>query len=520
MVYRIANRKAPAALVATALGVGSLVLAPLAYLLLRALQAEPAQLGSILFRAQNLELFLNTLWLVAGVVVFTTLLALPLAWLTTRSNLRGKRLFTLLFALPVVVPGYVGAYALLASTGPGGLLEALTQVAWPRPSGYWGSLFALTLFTYPYLFLNLRTAFLGLDPSLEESARSLGVGGLEAFGKVVLPQLRPALYAGWLLVGLHALGDFGVVSLMRYPTFSYAVYLQYSASFDRIYAAWLALMLLSFTVGLLYLESRFLRGLSLSRVARGASRKQALIPLGAWRPWAYLFAAAVVMLSLVGPVLSILFWTRQFPFDSSFALLEGLYNSARASLPAALLATLLALPVAYLGVRYPSPFSRMVERTAYLGFATPPLAFALALIFFSLRGVPALYQTLALLVLAYALHFLAEAIGPVRAALYQTPPKLEEAARSLGSGALEAFLRASFPLIRRGVLASVALVFLSCLKELPLTFLLSPVGYNTLATRVWGYTSEAMFAEAAPFALLIVLLSGLFMGMLLAQDKS
>ena len=182
MVYRIANRKAPAALVATALGVGSLVLAPLAYLLLRALQAEPAQLGSILFRAQNLELFLNTLWLVAGVVVFTTLLALPLAWLTTRSNLRGKRLFTLLFALPVVVPGYVGAYALLASTGPGGLLEALTQVAWPRPSGYWGSLFALTLFTYPYLFLNLRTAFLGLDPSLEESARSLGVGGLEAFG--------------------------------------------------------------------------------------------------------------------------------------------------------------------------------------------------------------------------------------------------------------------------------------------------------------------------------------------------
>jgi len=133
--------------------------------------------------------------------------------------------------------------------------------------------------------------------------------------------------------------------------------------------------------------------------------------------------------------------------------------------------------------------------------------------------VPLLYQTLALLVLAYALHFLAEAIGPIRSALYQAPPRLEEAARSLGYNALQAFLRATFPLLRQGMLASMALVFLSAVKELPLTFLLAPAGYSTLSTRIWGYTSEAMFAEAAPHALLIVLFSAALVGLLLSQER-
>ncbi|GEM87785.1 ABC transporter permease [Meiothermus granaticius] len=516
------RRAIPPYFLVPALLAGTGVLLPLLYLLLRALEADPQTLGELLLRGRNLYLLGNTLWLTLGVLAGTTLLALPLAWLTTRSDLRGKRFLALLLTLPLAIPGYVGAFALLGASGPNGLIHTLSGIPWPRPSGYWGALGVLVLFTYPYLFLNLRAALLGLDPSLEEAAQSLGYRRPEVFLRVVLPQLRPALYAGWLLVGLHVLGDFGVVSLMRFETFSYAIYLQYTASFDRIYAAWLSLMLLALTGSLLLLEARLLRGLTLNRVGLGSARKQRSSALGGWRWPALGLVGLTLGAGLIVPLSTILYWVVRWPGDYRQALegvAQSLEHSAMASAPAALVAALLALPLAYIGVRFPSGFSRVLERTAYLGYAVPPLAFALALIFFSLRGLPFLYQTLGLLVLAYALHFLAEAIGPIRSALYQASPRLEEAARSLGYGPLKAFAKSSLPLIQRGVLASLALVFLSSLKELPLTFLLAPVGFDTLATRIWGYTAEAMFAEAAPYATLIVLFSALLVGLLLAQEK-
>ncbi len=522
MVYSL-PKPIPKPLLAVALLVGAAVLLPLLYLVLRAAQAEPHQLVEIVLRERNLQLLGNTVALLVGVIALTTALALPLAWVTSRTDLWGKRFWTVLLVLPLAVPGYVGVFGFFGATGAGGWLEHLLGFPWPRPTGYLGALGVLTLFTYPYLFLNLRAALLGLDASLEESARSLGYRGLEVFWRVVLPQLRPALFAGWLLIGLHVLGDFGVVSLVRFETFSYAIYLQYSASFDRIYAAWLSLMLILLTGSLLWLEARLLKNLSLSRVGLGSARKPQPVRLGVWWLPSLGLMAVPILGAQVVPLTSIVYWLAQYPSSphtrSFEAVLEALRNSVQAAAPAAFLAACLALPLAYLGVRYPSRLSRLLERAAYIGYATPPLAFALALIFFSLRGVPFLYQTLALLILAYALHFLAEAIGPIRSALYQAPPRLEEAARSLGYNPLQAFLRATFPLLRRGLLASMALVFLSAVKELPLTFLLAPVGYSTLSTRIWGYTSEAMFAEAAPYALLIVLFSAGLVGLLLSQER-
>jgi len=516
------TRPIPKPLLAVTWLVGLAVVLPMLYLVLRAAEAEPRQLAEIVLRERNLQLLGNTLALLVGVIALTTALALPLAWITSRTNLWGKRFWTVLLVLPLAVPSYVGVFGFFGATGASGWLESLLGFPWPRPTGYLGALGVLTLFTYPYLFLNLRAALLGLDAGPEEAARSLGYKGLEVFWRVVLPQLRPALYAGWLMVGLHVLGDFGVVSLVRFETFSYAIYLQYSASFDRIYAAWLSLMLIGLTGSLLWLEARLLKNLSLSRVGRGSARRPQPARLGAWRLPAMTLMGVPLVGALVVPLTSIVYWLAQYPdtyLNGLGSILEALRNSFQAAAPAAVLATCMALPLAYLGVRYPSRLSRLLERTAYIGYATPPLAFALALIFFSLRGVPFLYQTLALLILAYALHFLAEAIGPIRSALYQAPPRLEEAARSLGYKPLQAFLKATFPLLRRGMLASMALVFLSAVKELPLTFLLAPVGYSTLSTRIWGYTSEAMFAEAAPYALLIVLFSAGLVGLLLSQER-
>jgi iron(III) transport system permease protein len=148
------------------------------------------------------------------------------------------------------------------------------------------------------------------------------------------------------------------------------------------------------------------------------------------------------------------------------------------------------------------------------------LAFALAIIFFALRAAPWLYQTLALLVGAYALHFLAEAVGPVRTALYQAPRRLEEAARVLGRTPAQAFFGVTFPLLRRGLAVSVAFVFLSALKELPIAFLLSPLGFRTLAMGVWSASTEALYSVAAPYALMLIASSSLLVGLLLVERQT
>jgi len=535
------------------------VLVPLLYLFVRALQGETAQMIDMVLRARNGWLLLNTAGLAAGVLVLGTVIAFPLAWLTTRSDMPAKGLVTLLAVLPLAIPGYVMAYALLAAAGGLGTLAQTVGLTVPRITGYTGALIALTLYTYPYMFLNLRAALRGLDPALEESARSLGYTPRRVFWHVTLPQLRPAFQTASLLVGLHVLGDFGVVSLMRFKTFSYALYLEYSAALGqdgRMYVAWLALIMLALTAGVLFVEARMLRGLLLHRIGSGAPRMRRPTKLGWWALPAWGYLAALVTVALVIPLSTIGYW-MQHSAGRDWAALgvelwEALSGSLLASAPAALVATVLALPLVYRSVRRPTWGSRLLERIAYFGYATPPLVFALATITFvlmnargldnasgwveanlpgvvaswlspALHGVGwtciALYQSLALLVVAYAMHFLAEAIGPMRSALYQVPPRMEETARSLSLGPVRTFFRVTLPLIRAGLLTAVLLVFLSAMKELPLTLMLRPADFHTLATNVWDKTGEAMFAAAAPHALALTLVSALFVAVLLWQER-
>jgi len=514
------SRRPPLHILIPSLVAALCMLLPLFYLGLRALEADPATVQELVFRSRNLDLLLNTLGLVFGVLVLSTLMALPLAWIVTRTDIRYKRLLTILGVIPLAVPGYVMAYALMGLGGHYGVLAQLFGWQLPRIEGYWGATIALSLYTFPYLFLNLRAALLGLDGNLEESARSLGYDSRQIFTKVILVQLAPSLMAGWLVIGLYVLGDFGAVALMRYEAFSYAIFNQYSGAFDRIYAAWLSLMLLAVAAAFVMTESLILKRRRLASVGRGVSRPAPPRPLGHWRWPAYGYLALVFAAAIGLPLMILTYWLLMAPPDLRFFLeVPATFGrSAGAAIPAALLAVAFALPIAYFSVRHPSRLATAVERSAYIGYAIPPLTLALALVFFALQSAPFLYQTLSLLILGWTLATLALALGPVRSALMQARPNMEEAAHSLGHGPLSTFAHVVFPRLRRSLFASFALVFLFCMKELPITFLLAPTGYTTLAVTVFTRTSEGMMAEAAPFAAAIVIFSGLSVGMVLNRE--
>jgi iron(III) transport system permease protein len=401
------------------------------------------------------------------------------------------------------------------------LLEPLGVERVPEIYGLPGAVLALTLSTYPYVYLLAAAALRELDPALEEAARALGRSRPAAFARVVLPALRPSIAAGSLLVALYVLADFGAVSLMQYPALTRAVYLQYQGLFDREPAAILALVLVALSALVLVLESRVRRRARYHRASPGASRRAAPVRLGRWRWPATAFCALVVSLFLVLPLGVLVYWVQQAaPLDRAIVVpWREAGHSLAASALAAGVAIAAVLPVAVLATRHPARWTRLLERACFTANALPGIVIALAIVFFASR-YGWLYQTLALLVYAYVVRFLPQALAAVSAALRTLDPRLEEASRSLGRGQAWTTLLVTVPLVRSGLLAGAALVFLNAMKELPATLLLRPIGFDTLATEIWTATSAAAYSEAAPAALLLVLVSAPFVFVLTGGPRA
>lgn len=512
----------PALLVAAAMSL------PLVYLVFRALENGPSEVVEVAFRGKTLAVLARSFALAAIVTAASVAVAVPLAWLTVRTDLPGRRAWAILAALPLVVPSYVGGFVLVSVLGPRGFaqgaLSPLGVERLPEIYGLPGAALALTLFSYPYVFLTVRGALRGMDPALEEASRSLGSGALATFFRVTLPQLKPAMVAGALLVALYSLSDFGAVSLLQFDSFSREIYTQYRSAFDRTPAAILALMLVALTAAILALEARARGRARYHRSTVGTAHPHGgrIVTLGRWRWPALLFCSGVVLLALVVPVGVLVFWlSRGLAAGEPLRLLWGAaFNSVYVSGLAAGTAALAALPVAVLAVRYRGRASGFVERLSYLGYALPGIVLALALVFFGANFAPGLYGTLVLLVFAYAVHFLPQAVGATRAALLQVRPSVEEAARGLGRGPVRVVTTITAPLAASGILAGAALVFLTAMKELPATLLLAPLGFDTLATSLWTATSEGFFARAAAPALLLILVSALPMYLLVIRERA
>ena len=515
----------PAGLLAAATLVAIAAVLPVFYLVVKTLDGG-SEAWSILARVRTAEILGRTGLLIVTVTGFSVLLAVPMAWLTTRTNMPFRRLLTVAATLPLVVPSYVMAMTVIDMFGPRGLLQqalagpfGLDSV--PQVYGLPGATIVLVLISYPYVFLTVRGAILRLDPSMEEAARSMGFGPIEVVWRVMLPLLSPAIAAGALLAALYALSDFGGVALMRYETFTAAIFTQYESSVDRGIAAALSLVLVVLAAALLVLEGLSRRRGQYHRSSAGAPRSYQLAELGGWRWPAAVFVSLPVIVGLAVPVAILAWWlARGLSSGEEFVPLWGpLRNSLYYGLLAAIATVAAAVPVALLAARYRNNYSRFLERSTYVGFGLPGVVIALALVFFGVNLAQPLYQTTGLLIFAYAVLFLPAAVGSLRSSMLQVRPRIEEAARGLGKTGWQVLWRVTLPLVLPGALAGAALVFLMTMKELPASLILSPIGSRTLATSIWAAASEAYFARAAAPALLLIVAAGIPTAFFVLRDQ-
>jgi len=502
------TRRPPLVLLGLGLVIGLAAALPGLYLVVAVLDDTSGAVDAVM-TSRTLGLVTRSLGLAAAVTMTAIAIAVPLAWLTVRSDLPGRRAWATLATLPLVIPSYIGAYLFVSALGPRGALADLLGVRLPSIYGFTGAFLVLTLFTYPLVLIPLRSALRRMDPSLEEAARVMGRSPAEVFRTVVLPQLAPAIGAGAVLVALYTLSDFGAVSIMRFNSFTRDIYVAYQSGFGRTEAAALGMVLVIVMLVLFAVYARVRAARALHRTTPGTPRPAAPVQLGRWRWPALAYCSVIVGVALVLPVGVLGYWaTKQISSGLEMgALATNAGHSLLAAACAALAAGLAAIAVALLSVRYPSYVSRIVERVGYAGYALPGIVVALALVFFTTRVALPLYQTLAVLVFALAIHYLPLAVSPISASLLQVPPRLEEAARGLGRSPMAVFRTITTPLVASGVLGGAALVFLHALKELPATLLLAPIGFDTLATDVWRQTSFGFFEASAIPALLLLLIA-------------
>lgn len=500
-----------------------MILLPVAYLFMTALGSGQSGLD-YLMRERTLRIFTNSLTLMIAVTASAALIGIPFAWLTARTDLPWRRFWLVAGLLTMVIPSYLGAVAYIAAFGPRGMLqtalEPLGVDRLPPIYGFFGAWLSITLFTYPYVVLPVRAALLGVDPALEESARSLGLNRWKVFMRVTLPQLRPALAAGMLLTALYTLSDFGAVAMMRYNAFTRAIYLNYTSSFNNERAAILALALVLLVVMLLALERRISAIRRNYRVGTGAQRQVQPVKLGRWRIPALIFCGTLVSVGVGIPVLVMLWWLTGRVMVSTIEvdMVRLTMNTVGVSLLAALVIGFMALPLGIIAVRATNRATRWLVGASYIGNVLPGIIVGLTLVYFGIRYLPGLYQTIPLLIMGYAIQFLPFSVGATRSAMTQVNPRLEEAARSLGCAPWRVALRVTMPLVRTGVIGGMALVFLSVMKELPTTLILSPIGFRTLSTRIWSVHNEAMFVLIGVPGLILIAVSGLSLWLILRRD--
>lgn len=485
----------PVALLLIGGAIAVMALVPLFHVLQYALTVDPDVAREQLWRPRMGLLLRNTVSLTVASVSLGIVISVACAWLVVRTDLPGRGLWHVLLTAPLAVPAFVNGVGWISVTR--------------AVEGFAGATLVVTLSYFPFIYLPVCAALHGVDPAHEEIAATAGLGRVETFFRVVLPQLRPAILGGSLLVALHLFSEFGALKTLRFPTFTTAIYDQFNTTFNGPAAHLSASVLVLLCLVVLVLELRLRGRRRYARTSSGTPREPRRAQLGRMRLPALAVPGTIVLLALGVPGWSLVRW--MLVGSSTGDGLDKLLPTALTTLAyagvGALLVVVLALPVAVLVVRHASLSSTVVERSTYTANALPGIVIALALVTVTLSVAPGLYQTAVVLLAAYLIMFLSRAVVAVRASLEQAPPVLEQVAKSLGTGNLATTMRVTVPIVLPGIGAGAALVFIAICTELTATLLLAPTGTQTLATEFWSRSGGLEYGAAAPSALLMVLLS-------------
>jgi len=490
----------PRGLIALCLVAAILVAAPILITIVQAFQGGFSAARLSLGAGATRRLVLHSLEVAAVATPIAVAIGVACAWFVERTQVPGRRAWALLFVAPLTIPAFVTSYS-WANLG-----------TWLQ--GFTGAAGIIAFSYYPIVFLLVAVALRGLDPALEETGRSLGLSGAQTFFRVVLPQLRPALLGGALLVVLDTLVEFDAFVALKFQAFSASVYAQYRLGFSASGAAAISLVSIAICLAFLFGEARLRGHANYTRVSHGARRAAAPYELGRARIPVLIGFAAVVAISVGIPVVTLIDWFSRSS-DAAWASARGnlqylwpaTVTSLELGVAAALVALALALPVAVAAVRYRSPIVTVTERATYLSFALPDLVGAIALAYAASHWARSLYGSFFLLVLAEAVLFVPFAVVALRATLGQLEGSLEESARSLGAGAFSSFWRVTIPLARPGLVAAGVLVFALTLGDLSTAKVLLPLSSYTLGTEFDANSSTVAFAAAAPFAAVLIALA-------------
>ena len=470
-------------------------LVPLGFIIVITFQTGWETAVALVFRGRVGDLLVNTVLLELCTVPLTIVLSVSLAWLTERTDLPGARLWAWLAVAPLAVPAFVHSYAWIS------LLPGLKGLA--------GGVLVSVLAYFPFLYLPVAAQLRRLDPAIEDAAASLGLTPWQVFFRAVLPQLRLAICGGSLLVGLHLLAEYGLYVMIRFDTFSTAIVDQFQSTFNGPAANMLGGVLVACCLVLLALEA-FLRGDErYARIGSGAARPADKRRLGRMLVPALVLNVATAALALGVPFVTLTRWLYLGGAEIwRLDLVGGAFTQTLVlAIAGGLMATIAAVPMAWLSVRAPGRLQRVFEACHYYVGSLPGVVVALALVTITVRLFLPLYQTFATLFLAYGMLFLPRALVGLRASIAQAPVELERAAMALGRTPFQALRQTTMRLAAPGVAASTALVALGITNELTATLMLSPNGVETLATKFWSLTSEIDYVAAAPYALMMVLLS-------------
>jgi len=487
------RRRRPAGQLLLSAIVAIVLFLPLVFLLTEAAGSGAGKVAGLIGRPLTAQLLWNTVRLGVVVTLLCAVIGTGSAWLVERTNLPGRRVWAVLLVVPLAIPDFVVSF---------GWASLSTAVA-----GFRGAVLVMTLALYPLVYLPVAASLRNADPVQEEVARSLGSGSLKTFWRITIGQARVAILGGCLLVVMVMLAEYGAFEILGYQTFTTEIFTEFSVSFDIPAASALSLVLIVLGLLVLIADPSGRGRRRVSRASRTAQRSAPRHRLGPWTVPALALLGALVLLALGVPVGSAAYWwatgTNQ-PFTGTSLLSATGYTFAY-SASAAVLATVMALPVAILVVRRGGRVARLIERSTYLVLAMPGLVIALSLSYFSERyGDGIGYQSAPMLVVAYSIMFFPLALVGVRASVAQAPVGLEDVAKSLGQRRLAVFWRVTRPLVTPGLAAAFCLVFLSTVTELTATLILVPTGVQTLATQFWNYQQNLAYGQAAPFALLMI----------------